>query len=286
MKYEIQSTIEPIIDFNPLSKQTKIKCPKNSEGVINIQIEDDSNFELLVLENAHWTINVEYPNGYINSNNTIEIEEYASLKHNIIVYEGVNDVVMNQKINISNSGEYTSALLDVSEKNVKFNNEINLNGEYASSYFRSAVVSIKEAKKTYEISTINKALNTSSKMDNYGVCRDSSKLEFIGVGTIKKGYKQSNNHQNSKIIVFDELSNASVQPLLYIDEYDVLASHSAAVGKVNDEHMYYLCSRGLTEDQARGFITRGYLLPVLNYFLDENIKEKAANTLERRVVNA
>ena len=58
------------------------------------------------------------------------------------------------------------------------------------------------------------------------------------------------------------------------------------VGKVNDEHMYYLCSRGLTEDQARGFITRGYLLPVLNYLLDENIKEKAANTLERRVVNA
>ena len=44
-----------------------------------------------------------------------------------------------------------------------------------------------------------------------------------------------------KIIVFDELSNASVYPLLYIDEYDVLASHSAAVGKVNDEHMYYLC---------------------------------------------
>jgi Fe-S cluster assembly protein SufD len=74
--------------------------------------------------------------------------------------------------------------------------------------------------------------------------------------------------------------------LLYIDEYDVLASHSAAVGKVNDEHMYYLCSRGLSEEQARGFITRGYLLPVLSYFLDESIKEKAAMTLERRVVNA
>ena len=118
------------------------------------------------------------------------------------------------------------------------------------------------------------------------MCKDNSKLEFIGIGTIKKGFKQSNNHQNSKIIVFDELSNASVQPLLYIDEYDVLASHSAAVGKVNDEHMYYLCSRGLSEEQARGFITRGYLLPVLSYFLDESIKEKAAMTLERRVVNA
>ena len=123
-------------------------------------------------------------------------------------------------------------------------------------------------------------------MDNYGVCKEESKLEFKGIGTIKKGFKQSNNHQNSKIIVFDKLSNASVYPLLYIDEYDVLASHSAAVGKVNDEHMYYLCSRGLSEEQAREFITMGYLLPVLSYFKDENIKTKAQETLERRVINA
>ena len=286
MKYEIKSINEPIVEIVPLNKLIKFICPKNTEGIINIQIIDDSSFELLVLENSHWTINVEYPNGYINSNNTIEIQEYASLKHNIIIYEEINEVVMNQKVNISNSGEYTSALLDVSEVNIKFNNQINLNGEYASSYFRSAVVSNKDAKKKYEIATSNNAFYTSSKMDNYGVCKDSSKLEFIGIGTIKKGFKQSNNHQNSKIIVFDELSNASVQPLLYIDEYDVLASHSAAVGKVNDEHMYYLCSRGLSEEQARGFITRGYLLPVLSYFLDESIKEKAAMTLERRVVNA
>lgn len=286
MKYEIKSINEPIVEVVPLNKLIKFICPKNTEGIINIQIIDDSSFELLVLENSHWTINVEYPNGYINSNNTIEIQEYASLKHNIIIYEEINEVVMNQKVNISNSGEYTSALLDVSEVNIKFNNQINLNGEYASSYFRSAVVSNKDAKKKYEIATSNNAFYTSSKMDNYGVCKDNSKLEFIGIGTIKKGFKQSNNHQNSKIIVFDELSNASVQPLLYIDEYDVLASHSAAVGKVNDEHMYYLCSRGLSEEQARGFITRGYLLPVLSYFLDESIKEKAAMTLERRVVNA
>ena len=73
--------------------------------------------------------------------------------------------------------------------------------------------------------------------------------------------------------------------ILDIDEYDVLASHSAAVGKVNDEHMYYLCSRCLSEEVAREFITMGYLLPVLNYFVDEDIKKKAQMTLERRVVN-
>ena len=282
----VKSKIEPKIEFLPIENLTKITCPRNSEGTINISLDIEYSFHLVVEENAHWTINVEYVNGLIISNNKIEVKEYASLKHNIICYDSIYELTSNQNIDIANSGEYTSALLDVSENNVNFTNNINLNGEYASSYFRSAVVSNKVGKKLYEIATLNNAMYTSSKMDNYGVCKENSKLEFKGIGTIKKGFKQSNNHQNSKIIVFDELSNASVYPLLYIDEYDVLASHSAAVGKVNDEHMYYLCSRGVSEEQAREFITMGYLLPVLDYFKDQDIKEKAQATLERRVIHA
>ena len=286
MDYEIKSKVEPKVEFLPLENLTKITCPKNSEGTIHLVVDIEYSFHLLVEENAHWTINVEYERGLIITNNTIEIKDNSSLKHNIICYENIYELTANQNIILNTNAEYTSALLDVSENNVNFVNNISLNGIYASSYFRSAVVSSKDSKKIYEISTLNNAIYTSSKMDNYGVCKDNSKLEFKGIGTIKKGFKQSNNHQNSKIIVFDELSNASVYPLLYIDEYDVLASHSAAVGKVNDDHMYYLCSRGLNEEQAREFITMGYLLPVLNYFNDQKLKEKAQETLERRVVNA
>ena len=286
MDFIVKSEIEPKVEFLPEENLTNITCPRNSEGTINIVVDIEYNLHLLIEENAHWTINIEYVNGLIKSNNIIEVKEYASLKHNIICYDDVNELKANQTINIANNGEYTSALLDVSENNVNFTNNINLNGEYASSYFRSAVVSSKDGKKIYELATLNNAMYTSSKMDNYGVCKENSKLEFKGIGTIKKGFKQSNNHQNSKIIVFDDLSNASVYPLLYIDEYDVLASHSAAVGKVNDEHMYYLCSRGISEDQAREFITMGYLLPVLDYFKDQDIKEKAQKTLERRVIHA
>lgn len=283
MNYEIKSTFE--VEITKDNGSTVFRCPRNSEGTIHFLLNANASFKLYLLENSHWTINVEYLNGDIIENNYIEINEYASLKHNIIVYENISKLNIEQKINIKNSGDYTSALLDVSEVDVNFKNEINLNEVYATSYFRSAVVSNKDAKKIYEIATYNKAINTTSKMDNYGVCKENSKLEFKGIGTIEKGYKASNNHQNSKIIVFDKLSNASVYPLLYIDEYDVLASHSAAVGKVNDEHMYYLCSRGLSEEAAREFITMGYLLPVLNYFIDEDIKKKAQMTLERRVVN-
>ena len=120
-------------------------------------------------------------------------------------------------------------------------------------------------------------------MDNYGVAKESATLDFIGIGKVVKGAHGSTNKQNSKIIVFDETSKANISPYLFIDEYDVVASHAAAVGKVNEDHLYYMTSRGLTPETARQYITLGYLLPVLNYFEDEAVKSRITSMLERRV---
>ena len=53
-----------------------------------------------------------------------------------------------------------------------------------------------------------------------------------GVGRIYKGMSGSDTHQTNKIIVFDEGCKAQANPYLYIDEYDVKASHGASVGKI------------------------------------------------------
>ena len=117
MDYEIKSKGEPKVEFLPLENLTKITCPKNSEGTIHLVVDIEYSFHLVIEENAHWTINVEYEKGLIIANNTIEVKEYATLKHNIICYEEIFELTANQKINLSSNAEYTSALLDVSENN-------------------------------------------------------------------------------------------------------------------------------------------------------------------------
>ena len=92
-------------------------------------------------------------------------------------------------------------------------------------------------------------------MDNYGVTKDHSELVFDGVGKIDKGMSQSSSHQTSKIIVFDPTCKAKANPYLYIDEYDVKASHAAGVGKMDEDHLFYLESRGLSKNAAMKLIT-------------------------------
>ena len=69
-------------------------------------------------------------------------------------------------------------------------------------------------------------------------------------------------------------------PILKIDENDIEASHAAVVGKINDEHIFYLTSRGLSEEEAKRLITLGYLKPIMTGFADDEMKNEIEALIE------
>ncbi len=66
-----------------------------------------------------------------------------------------------------------------------------------------------------------------------------------------------------------------------IDANEVKASHGATMGQVDDEHIFYLMSRGLTREQAETMIVKGFLEPIISNFVDEQLKEKVRGHIER-----
>ena len=156
-----------------------------------------------------------------------------------------------------------------------------LDGVEARAQVRTAILSKNQENKHYEILIQHNQPMTYGQMDNYGVVKDSGKLVIDGIGTITKGQHGSAAHQTNKIMVFDEACHACANPYLYIDDYDVQASHAAAVGKMDEEHLYYLQSRGLTKKQAMQLITYGYLMPVVEVIDNEMIKKHFENSLSK-----
>ena len=84
-------------------------------------------------------------------------------------------------------------------------------------------------------------------------------------------------------MVFDRLSNAVAKPILKIDENDIEASHAAVVGKINDDHLFYLTSRGISEKEAKELITFGYLKPILVGFNDQEVIDEINKLIEGRM---
>ncbi len=91
---------------------------------------------------------------------------------------------------------------------------------------------------------------------------------------------KSKTRQEAKIIVFDEKCRGKASPVLNISENDVEASHGAAVGKLNEMHLFYLMSRGLSKEEAKRLITLGYLKPIENRFEEDTIKERINQAIE------
>ncbi|MBR4811819.1 MAG: SufD family Fe-S cluster assembly protein [Bacilli bacterium] len=82
------------------------------------------------------------------------------------------------------------------------------------------------------------------------------------------------------MIVFDPKSDGIASPALVIDDNDVSASHAAVVGRLNEEHLYYLQSRGVSLEEAKRLIASGYLRPIEAGFADENVKNRIDSIIE------
>lgn len=185
-------------------------------------------------------------------------------------------------INIYENSKVEGYLADFTKEKESFNFIANLLERNAVMNWHLASLTAGSDSKKFDISVNHNSPSTFAKMDNYGVCKDEGKLVFSGISTIFNGSKGSKTHQNSKIMVFDKLSNGIAKPILKIDENDIEASHGAVVGKISDEHLFYLMSRGLSEEKAKILITYGYLKPIMNGF-DENVQKTIEQLIEGRM---
>ena len=232
-------------------------------------VASNSNCELLIKE--------------ISDNSIIEInvKEDSIFKLSILTSKQFKNVKITA--NIHKNSQISVYFADFSTDENSGNIVVNLLENGANCSWHLASLSAKKDKKQFDVSVYHIAGHTFAQMDNYGVCKDTAKLVFSGVSSINKGSHGSKTHQNAKIMVFDENSNAIAKPILKIDENDIEASHAATVGKINDEHLFYLTSRGLTEAQAKELITFGYLKPILVGFNGEDDKQIINNLIEGRM---
>lgn len=214
----------------------------------------------------------------------IEILENANvLRYNDNQSNAAIPIKVYENVKVHRDGYVKCAYVEIAASSMEMAINYALTGENATSIVRLATLAKNEEKKHISVSLVHEAPYTNGIMDNYGVVKNKASLVIDGIGTIKKANRQSNSHQTNKIIVFDKSCRAKANPYLYIDEYDVKASHGASVGKIDEEHLYYLQSRGLSKEDAMHLVTYGYFIPVLEFIDNDELKELFNKTLKEKV---
>ncbi|HZJ86434.1 MAG TPA: SufD family Fe-S cluster assembly protein, partial [Erysipelotrichaceae bacterium] len=125
--------------------------------------------------------------------------------------------------------------------------------------------------------------NSTSNLNNYGIVSEGGKYFLDVVGSIVKGSVGSKAHQDSRILTISEKQSATVLPQLLIDENDVEASHAATVGQIDENHLYYMQSRGLSEMESMALLMSGYLMPIARAISDKDLSKHIEDLIISKV---
>lgn len=131
----------------------------------------------------------------------------------------------------------------------------------------------------------NRGPHSTGLINQRGVLLENSRLIFNGIGQIVHGAHGSKADQQNRVLMMSDEAHGDANPLLLIDENDVIAAHAASVGPVDKVQMNYLMSRGIPYDQAQRLVIRGFLGAVLDAIPNKDVRRKMIDILERKLID-
>ena len=109
---------------------------------------------------------------------------------------------------------------------------------------------------------VHAAPYTSSSVISKSVARNGGRTSYRGLVQVQEGAHHSKSTVKCDALLVDTISRSDTYPYVDIREDDVSMGHEATVSKISDDQLFYLMSRGLTEDEAMAMIVRGFIEPI------------------------
>lgn len=235
----------------------------------------------IVIINSNVTLIENYIGKVDACNFTIEIDENSRLNRFSILVDNNANLKVNRTIN--NKGYYESMQIDLNDYNTDSIENVNLLSSEAIGSIIDGIYAINKANKKYQTNLNHYEANCNSKAQIFAINNDFAHVSIYTDAYIKNGAIRSITNQEGRIINLSQTCSGIVLPNLHIDENDVEASHSCSVGSLNQDHMYYLQTRGLSENQARSILIKGYFNPIIKNIDNQEIVEEILKVLEQRI---
>lgn len=125
----------------------------------------------------------------------------------------------------------------------------------------------------------HQAPNTTSNLLIKSALSGRSQLFYEGFIRVQKNAQRTNAYQRNENLMLSKEAKAESKPALEILANDVRCTHSATMGKVDKEQLFYLESRGLETKNATSLIVQGFFQNILDRIEDETVKDKIVMTI-------
>ncbi|MEA9983736.1 MULTISPECIES: Fe-S cluster assembly protein SufD [Subtercola] len=241
---------------------TVITARPNSRGLVILQNSGDAqlteNVEIVVKEGAHLTVvSVQQWNDSALhvASHFAQVGRDASLRH-IVVSLGGAVVRVNPSIHLSEQGSSTEAY---------------------GLYFADAGQHLEQ-----RVYIDHEAENSRSRVKYKGALQgEGAHSVWVGDVLIRQSANGTDSYEENRNLVLSEGTRADSIPNLEIETGNIIgAGHASSTGRFDDEQLFYLQSRGISEEEARRLVVRGFLAEIIQQIGAESVEARLSAAVE------
>ena len=246
-----------------------------------VLIEVGENSEVTFLEN---TISLDEDAYFSNAVTEIKVGQNAHVHYNKLQSESRKAIVMNNfETDIHRDAVFTSVVISLSGDMVRNNLSLNLldsgcEGNMYGLYLLNGKTHVDNH------TNVDHTKPQAESNELYkGILADSSRGVFNGKIFVRQDAQKTNAFQQNNNILLSEDATVNTKPQLEIWADDVKCSHGCTTGQLDEEALFYLQTRGLGKDQAKGMLLYAFAGEVLEYLSDESFKSYLTGIVQERL---
>ena len=280
------------LDYSNANYKGKIEL-KDGDNV-RISFDFDKNNlnlvdELLIDASGNATITVEYKSNCVercfhsgalkliaNNNSNINVNLVNFLNENSANFEAIENV-LNENSNVN----YT--IIDIGAKTSVSNYYSNIIGDNSKNDLKTVYLGIGEQIKDINYIAELYGKKTNIDIDVQGALSGKAKKNFKGTIDFKKGCKKAKGNENEFCMLLSDNAKSIALPMLLCSEDDVEGNHSTASGKVDNQVLFYIMSRGLSYKEAVKLLVKSNFVTIIDRIADENLRNEIIEMIDKKL---
>ena len=276
---------------------------KNSNSKLNINAEneeiriiynfDDENINLInnIVVNATkkcklYIVYKSNTNKECFHNGVIKINALENSKIDVVVVNTMNKNSNNFEAYENIIGENASVnytIIDIGGKNSITNYYSNILGEKAKNDLKTIYLGAENNIKDLNYIAELRGKQSFIDIDVQGALSGNAKKNFKGTIDFKKGCKKAKGNENEFCMLLSEKARSIALPMLLCTEAEVEGNHSTASGKVDNQELFYIMSRGLSYNEAVKLIVKARFNKILSRIEDEDLRNEIIEKIEEQL---
>lgn len=187
------------------------------------------------------------------------------------------------KISVGKSARLEFISADLGRGDYSANVEIDLRGDDSAADFEAVYFGDGKRKLDFNYVIRQRGKRTQATMNVRGALTDKSDKIFRGTLDFQRGSKGSTGRELEEVIILSSGTRNRSVPLMLAAEDEVDGHHAVSVGRLDEEKIFYLMSRGLDKSEAERLIIEAAFNPVIEKIPDDNLRGELLENLQRRL---